>query len=441
MARKILKALTNNLGFKILAVIFAFVLWLVVYNIEDPVITRSYTSVVSVKNEDNITGMNKCYEILDGSNIISFSVSAKRSLLEKLEDSDFSAVADMNNIITDDKETTAEIRIDISSARYNGSLKYNGKTQYLKVALENLLSKQFVVTPNTDGTVADGYALGNVTVTNPNVLKVSGPESIVGQIANVVATIDVDGMTMDLTDNVIPVLYDADGKEIPITNLKLSNTTVQIAAQILGIKSIPIKLSTVGTPAGGNSVLDVICKPAKVMVKGTASALNQISAIEVPAEVLNVSGATDDLETTIDITEYLPSNVELLNAMDANINVVVKIEKYSTHNYTIATNGLVVKGLSKDEVLDFDAENIVLTVTASEENIAKLKTSDIQGTIDVTGLDAGIHMVAVEINLSDDRYTWIPVEVLVEISNTQDDIQDNDEEAEEDNIEDEEYNE
>ena len=156
MAKKILKSLTNNFGFKLLAFVFAFMLWLVVYNIEDPVITRPYTAIVSVKNEDKIKEMNKCYEILDASNVVSFSVSAKRSIIEKLEDSDFTAVADMNNILLSKDKKTAQIRIDISSSRYSSLIKYSGKSQYLNVALENLLSKQFVITPNTDGVVADG---------------------------------------------------------------------------------------------------------------------------------------------------------------------------------------------------------------------------------------------------------------------------------------------
>ena len=123
MAKKILKSLTNNFGFKLLAFVFAFMLWLVVYNIEDPVITRPYTAIVSVKNEDKIKEMNKCYEIIDASNIVSFSVSAKRSIIEKLEDSDFTAVADMNNIMLSRDKKTAQIRIDISSSRYSSSIK------------------------------------------------------------------------------------------------------------------------------------------------------------------------------------------------------------------------------------------------------------------------------------------------------------------------------
>lgn len=35
MGKKLLKTFTNNIGFKILAIAFAFILWLVVYNLND----------------------------------------------------------------------------------------------------------------------------------------------------------------------------------------------------------------------------------------------------------------------------------------------------------------------------------------------------------------------------------------------------------------------
>ena len=39
MGKKLLKTFTNNIGYKILAIAFAFILWLVVYNLNDPVKT------------------------------------------------------------------------------------------------------------------------------------------------------------------------------------------------------------------------------------------------------------------------------------------------------------------------------------------------------------------------------------------------------------------
>ena len=303
MGNKILKTLTKNLGFKILAVVFAFILWLVVYNTDDPTITVSYTTNVTVENASAVTDMNKCYEVLNGTNTVSFAVTAKRSVLNKLEDTDFTAVADMNRMIVNEDGDKANVPIEITSKRSNSSLKYNGKNKYLEVSLEDLMKRRFIITADTSGKVADGYALGEVTVTNPNVLNVSGPASIVNKIDSVVATIDVDGMSMNLSDNVIPALYDADGQEIDTTKLKLSNTTVTISAKILSVKEIPLVFSTSGVPYGDNRVVEISSKPETIKVKGSSTTLNPLSSLNIPGDVLNVSGASEDITTTIDISE------------------------------------------------------------------------------------------------------------------------------------------
>ena len=291
MGNKILKTLTKNLGFKILAVVFAFILWLVVYNTDDPTVTVSYTTNVTVENASAVTEMNKCYEVLNGTNTVTFAVTAKRSVLNKLEDTDFTAVADMNRMIVNEEGDEANVPIEITSKRSNSSLKYNGKNKYLEVSLEDLMKRRFIITADTSGKVADGYALGEVTVTNPNVLNVSGPASIVNKIDSVVATIDVEGMSMNLSDNVIPALYDADGQEIDTTKLKLSNTTVTISAKILSVKEIPLVFSTTGVPYGDYRVVEISSKPETVKVKGSSTILNPLSSLTIPGDVLNVSRA------------------------------------------------------------------------------------------------------------------------------------------------------
>ena len=127
MAKKILKTLTNNLGFKLLAVFFASVLWLVVYNIDDPTKTKTFTTNVTVENASAVTEMNKCYEVLNGTNTVSCSVTGKRSVLDKLEDTDFTAVADMNRMILDKDGAKASVPVEITSKRQNSALKYKGK--------------------------------------------------------------------------------------------------------------------------------------------------------------------------------------------------------------------------------------------------------------------------------------------------------------------------
>ena len=109
------KKLTNNLGLKLISVCASFILWLIVVSIDDPVVTRTYSGIeVEVLNADAVTSQGKVYEILDGSNIISVSLSAKRSVLEKMSRDYIRATADL-------KEMTIlnSVSIDVKTTRYS----------------------------------------------------------------------------------------------------------------------------------------------------------------------------------------------------------------------------------------------------------------------------------------------------------------------------------
>ena len=54
MKQKIIKTLTNNLGLKLLALVFAFLLWLFVVNLDDPEQKKTFTTVVRVTNEQEL---------------------------------------------------------------------------------------------------------------------------------------------------------------------------------------------------------------------------------------------------------------------------------------------------------------------------------------------------------------------------------------------------
>lgn len=414
MVRNFLKALTKNLPFKILAVGLAFILWLTVYNMDDPNITQTYTTNVVIENAATVTEQNKCYQVLDGTNIVSFSVTAKRSILKTLDNSNFRATADLNQMITDSKGTTGTVPIEIISNRSNSALTYlNRKT--LKLALEDMVSKQYMVNASTTGTVAEGYALGEVTVTNPNVLKVSGPASIVSMISSVVASIDVEGMSANLSDNVIPVLYDEEGNEIDTTRLTLSNNTVNISARILVVREVPVRVSTSGTPAAGYRVSSVAAEPERIKIKGAASAVNAVSAINVPGDTVNVDGANGDLTTTVEVQDSLPEGISLLDSTDGIVSVKVTVEPYRTLRYPIKREQVTVDGLSEEYELRFTSP-LNISVSAFEKDLEGLDANDITGVIDAEGRGPGRYSLPVTINLPEEKFTCRDVAADVTIS-------------------------
>lgn len=404
MLKKILKKLTNNLGFKLLAVLFAFAMWLVVYNIDDPSSSKNFTATVTIQNAQSVSDMNKCYEVIDGTGTVSFRVTAKRSILEKLDYSDFTAIADMSLMNVSDDGAEGSVPIAISANNYTSSVKVSGLTKYLKVSLEDLQEKQFVITADTKGKVADGFTLGDVSVSNPNVIKVSGPASVVGQISKVVATIDVSGMSVDISDNVVPVFYDEDDKTVDTTKLKLSSNTVTVSAKILSTKEVPIHFNTSGTPADTYSVVEITSDPETVQIKGSSSVLNPISSLEIPEEVLNVDGANKDITTSIDISEYLPDGVSLTKNSQATVSVTIRIEPYTTQNYNIPISNISVNGLDDNYNLAFGQTTVNAAVSGMSSDLSSLNANSIKGSIDVSSLGEGTHTVDVTLTLDADKF-------------------------------------
>lgn len=419
MGNKILKAFTNNIGFKILAVFFAFTLWLFVYNLDDPTKTKTLIVNVSIENKENVENMGKYYEVLEASNKVSFSVTAARSILDKLDESDFVAIADMDQIVIDEDGTKATVPIELTcTANINqNSIKLSSTSKNLKLSLEDLMVKQFVVSAVSKGKVAEGYALGGVAVTAPNVLKVSGPKSIVEKIVSAVATIDVSGMSDTWTTyKAKPVLYDKDGKEVDETRLTKSDSTVTVSAEILSTKEVAIAVKPTGTPKAGYTTTAISSNPTTVLLKGSKAILNTVNAIEVPSELVSVEGADKDVKAMIDVSEYIPEGLSLVDPEAANVEITVSLGKIKEKVFSIKSENIIVTGLSTHDKLEFELSSYAVHVSGLEEDIASLSNATLSGSIDVTYLPIGIHQVELILDLDESKYTYQPIKVNVFIT-------------------------
>ncbi len=409
MLNRIIRRITNNFGLKILAVIFASVLWLVVVNIDDPNTTRTFSASVYIENSDYLSGLGKYYEVINNSNTVTFKVSGKRSYLERMSNADFRAVADLETI-----ENLERVPIEIMVQRYSGSVTVINKTYYLELEVEDLISKPFMITVQTDGEVAERHALGE-TSASPTLLRVSGPASVVNTIDKAVATVDVEGMSQDVTDSVIPVLYDKEGNEVDTKELSYNIQNVMVSMQILDTKDVTLNFQTTGTLPDGYEYVGIEYKPQTVSVKGTAAVLNTVNSITVPREVLNLTDATGDIEKDVDISSYLPEGVSLVNSKDAKISVVVKVEKHERRKFEMPTANITVSNLPGRYDVKFSQETVKVEIEGLALELDVLDEKELTGSIDVSGMTEGEHTVNLDLNL-DSKFKLVKnVTVTVEI--------------------------
>ncbi len=416
MLKKLGKKITNNFGLKLLATLFAVVLWVVVINIDDPTIVLQFTTSVTAENTDYLTAQNKYFEVLDGKNTVTFNASAERSVLTEMSNSDFSATADMERIEYNENTGNYRVPVTITPKRYTNKVTVTSKQLYLEVALEDLGTTQKVISATTRGTVADGCALGKLEITGSNLLKISGPASIISRIDHAVATINVDGVSTDVTDSVVPVLYDADGNVIDTTRLKLSLSTVTVSAQILSTRDVSLEFDTTGKPMDGYMVTGIEYALDTVRIKGESAVLNTVNRISIPKEVLDVTDMSEDFETVVDITSYLPEETALVLASDAKVEVTVRIEPVQKKSFEVPVTNLTVENLRDGYELEFDEDTVAVEISGPESIIGALKAKGIQGAVNANGMGSGSHRLTVELFL--EQYCWLTENVRVPVTIT-----------------------
>ena len=389
--------LTNNLGLKLISIAVSFVLWLIVVSIDDPVITRNYSGIeVEILNADAVTSQGKVYEVLDGSDVISVSLSAKRSVLEKMSRDYIRATADL-------KEMTIlnSVSIDVRTTRYSDMISsIVPLTKNLKVEVEDLEKKQLSINVETIGNPAKGYVVGSNSP-SVNITSVSGPKSAVSKLARAVATVDVSGATSNIRASSKVVLYDGNGDVVDNSALTVGVTDILVDIDILATKEIPLTAAVSGTPADGYASTGLVSvSPDTILVAGSGSAFKQIEGITIPAEDVSINGASDNVTHTFDVNDYLPGGIRLAtDEFDGTVEVTVYIGKLETTTVDVPTGNIVIDNVPEGfmaALVDVGGSKRI-EVQGLNEALAGFDPSKLTGTIDagsMTPRDAtieGIH--------------------------------------------------
>jgi hypothetical protein len=143
--------LTRNAGLKILSLLVAFLVWVVILNVDDPVIPKTFRDIpVTTINENALVQKDKVYEVVSG-DTVDVQVKAKRSVMETLDNTDFQAVADLSKL-----SIVYAVPINVSVPGYGDRVEIGKENYTMQVSLEDLQEKQLKINVVTSGTVAEG---------------------------------------------------------------------------------------------------------------------------------------------------------------------------------------------------------------------------------------------------------------------------------------------
>ncbi|MDE7252937.1 MAG: hypothetical protein K2O32_08355 [Acetatifactor sp.] len=376
------KKLLNNWSLKIISLVLAFILWFVVVQIDDPQDDQDMGNIsVKLVNTELLAQENKVYEILDGTDTVRVTAYAPKSVFSQLRSSDIIAEADISRLT--DINT---VPITLSSTNRNVA-SLSGSHDSVKLTVEEKASKYVTLMSSTVGTVAEGYVVSNLTP-DQNRIEVSGPKSAVEQVKYAGAEIDVTEATTNLTANVDIRLYDGDGNQVERSNLIKNVDYVRMSVEVLATKEVPVVLTVTGTPADGYMATGVVeCTPMVVQIAGSAYNLTRINEIAISAEELDITGEKENVVRTIDLREYLPSNIRFADSnFNGNVTATVHIEPIVRKTLQIAMSDLKVINVPEgyDAEIREPAEDVVsVEFSGLSEQIQTLQSGTVAGMVDI----------------------------------------------------------
>lgn len=395
---KILKAiwrvLRSNLVLKIMALLFAVILWSYVLAETNPVRERVIKDVavrpdnmedLSVKN---LAILGNLSEILGE---VDIRIEINQQEVKYLSKENVRPYIDLSSI-TGPGEHILKIKVD---NQYGKVREINPSEVTLIV--DNAGANPIPVSVNITGNPPIGYYAEEPEII-PNVVHIEGASEAVAKVSSAVCNIDLTGLTEGYNKSVEVVLLDDNGQPVDSSLFNNSVPAVIVKLDVLAKKSVPIDVNSAilgqDDLAPGYEITNIRIEPENIDIGGKKEVLDSIRKMQLIP--FTVSGANSDKVAMLDFEPV--EGVRVLS--DDKVQVYISIREIHEAK-TFENIPIQVKNITAGYEVKISQQKTNVTVLAGITKISKLDRSDIVPYVDVEGLESGEYNLPVIFELSD----------------------------------------
>lgn len=401
---------TANISLKLLSLVVAFLIWLLVANIDNPTTSEIFKGVdIQVINADSVTEIDKTFDIISEESVV-IKVTERKSVLSALSASDFTVVADMENL---NDMNTVPLTVTCSNPSVSWD-EIEMVPSSMKVKVEQRKQMEFPINVVTNGKPKNGYEVGQTEVVQGKTVQIAGPESMLNRIGQVKATVLTANIETNQRLTATLELYDKNGDQIKAPQINrlqikdssgvlLTENKVMVDVTVWEIMSdIPIEVEVIGAPQEGYQVSSVTTLPVTIGLAGTQEALARINGKIILQTPIDLEGATASFSVELDMNETLNSieGLRLVADADPILTVSVQIERIGDQTLAVPLSTLDIENRPEDMALTFSPADELTLYIHADDGKDPLKQSDIRAKIDLSVCaKAGDYEIPVEIQL------------------------------------------
>lgn len=404
----LLRKVIKNLPSAMLALALAIAVWISAVTDADPTEERTYPRSVSIELIGKDPGL-----VLIGNipSQVSVTLSAPNSIWELLlrEQSAVRAIADLSELGPGTHEVSIQIQVGIGPVRV---VSYGPES--VSMTLDTIITRTYAIHLFQNGEPATGFQ-AEQPVLSETTVTVSGPTSLVDQVQEVSAVLDIEGVFENV--NRALFLEALDINRNVIDNLTINPSTVNVSQEITqrgGYRNVVVTVITIGQIASGYRVTNISVFPPAVTVFSTDPVLVDGLPGYVETESLDLNGLKDDLDVFLILD--LPPGISLVGEQMVEVQVgIASIEG----SITLEDMEVEILGLAEEFEAQVSPQTVDVILSGPLPILDAMTTNDIRILVELDEEQEGLYqrIPQIELLLEDLRVESIlPASVEVRIT-------------------------
>jgi len=293
-----------------------------------------------------------------------------------------------------------ELKVSFSSQLYGPVV--DCEPESVTVNVDRYMTRRVPVVLELTGELPEGVYLDTYR-TDPAMLSVSGPQTLVTKVARAAAKLDLSALSAERMSDRSALkirLQDAEGNLIVSDKVEVTNQTVITDAVVVETELVPAKHVALlvesfvtGEPAEGYELLGVECAEEEIRIAAKQEVLDAIEFLTTDHPI-DITGVQSSVSGYVRLKR--PSGLE--NTLPSDVAVTVHIGE-KIIDRTLRAVDVEIDGLDKDMKADLSADKLTLQLTGPFGYLKELTRDELRLFVDVGGLEPGEHVLPVQVYL------------------------------------------
>lgn len=380
--KRLLKKFAENLPTFLTALALAITIWILAVNSSDPVDKRTFPQAIPVE----VVGQDPELVITnDVPSQVTISLSAPTSLWETLLDSPelISAYIDLEGYQEGAHQLEVQVEVNAKPVKVETVAPAS-----MDVSIEPLYAESFEIQLVQPSQPAVGYEAGEPVMSDA-FATVSGPASLMAEVTDVRAILDVSQANQDIDRDINLAAYDSNG--VIVEGVSIDPEDVNVTMPITqrgGYRNVTVKAIVTGQVASGYRLTNISVSPLTVTVySSNPEVVNELPGV-VETQPLNINGADEDITESLPLN--LPAGVSVVGESTINISVTVSPIQGSI---TINNSTIELVGLNPEYVVTISPEEVDVILSGPLPLLDDLNASDVRVILDITDFLPGTYQI------------------------------------------------